>query len=138
MTIACKHALASAINGSKILSHGKVQAAIGKPSLSRAMIPEIELLVIRLNEASKLILMVSLSGGFQTESLMSYLILHASRLLFSKSATNHVFQLASLLHVENGISKPRKTCCVKEHSLKRWSTDSSSDLHTGHKGLTAN
>ncbi|KAL1081615.1 hypothetical protein V6Z11_D09G078100 [Gossypium hirsutum] len=32
--------------------------------------------------------------------------------------------------------KPRKTCCVKVQNLKRWSTDSSSVWHIGHKVLT--
>ncbi|KAH1048298.1 hypothetical protein J1N35_039082 [Gossypium stocksii] len=72
MITACKHALASAMTGSRIFSHEKVQAAITKPSLLRAITPEIDLFVFLLKDASKLIFMRSLSGGFQTREWTAF------------------------------------------------------------------
>ncbi|TYI18720.1 hypothetical protein ES332_A07G112500v1 [Gossypium tomentosum] len=57
-------------------------------------------------------------------------------LWFTNSAANQFFQLNSLLHVETVTPTPHKTCCVEVHTLKRWSTDSSSIWHTGHNVLT--
>ncbi|KHG08246.1 hypothetical protein F383_34856 [Gossypium arboreum] len=67
IVMACRHALASAVTGSETFSHGKVQAAITKPFLLRAIIPETDIFVTWLKEASKLIFMISLSSGFHTK-----------------------------------------------------------------------
>ncbi|KAB2066974.1 hypothetical protein ES319_A09G195800v1 [Gossypium barbadense] len=66
---------------------------------------------------------------------ISSTIIKACRHALASTITGPEMFSYGLLHVGPVTPKTRKTCCVKVQTLKRWSTDSFSVWHTGHKVL---